>query len=57
MTPANGFTLALLLVATVAVASPPRTVIGPRTNALNKADPPFSAALRVADTLYLSGQS
>jgi reactive intermediate/imine deaminase len=46
----------LLLVTTTVAASTPRTFIEPRTNALNKTDPPFSGAVRVGDTLYVSGQ-
>ncbi len=46
----------LLLVATTTLASTPRTFIGPRSNALNKTEPPFSGAVKVGDTLYLSGQ-
>ncbi len=45
-----------LLVATTTFASTPRTVINPRTDALNKNEPPFSGAVKVGDTLYLSGQ-
>ncbi len=45
-----------LLVATSALAAPPRTVIDPRSEAQNKTEPPFSGAVRVGDTLYLSGQ-
>lgn len=52
----HGLTAALVLVATTTFASTPRTFIGPRTNALNKTDPPFSGAVKVGDTLYLSGQ-
>ncbi len=49
--------LALTLSAAAsASASTPRTFINPRTNALNKTDPPFSAAVKVGDTLYIAGQ-
>jgi len=48
--------LGLLLVATTALASSPRTFLNPRTNALNQNDAPFSGAVRVGDTLYISGQ-
>ncbi|MBK5255136.1 MAG: RidA family protein [Vicinamibacteria bacterium] len=30
--------------------------VNPRTNALNKNEPPFSGAVKVGDTLYISGQ-
>lgn len=56
MTTVNAVTLGLLLAAATAVADTPRTVINPRSPALNKTDPPFSGAVRVGDTLYLSGQ-
>lgn len=45
-----------LLVAATAFASTPRTVINPRSEALNKNEPPFSGAIKVGETLYLSGQ-
>lgn len=45
-----------LLVATAASAQTPRTVVNPRSEALNKTEPPFSGAVRVGDTLYISGQ-
>lgn len=45
-----------LLVATTALASTPRTVVNPRSEALNKNEPPFSGAVKIGDTLYLSGQ-
>ena len=45
-----------LLVATTASAQTPRTVVNPRSEALNKNEPPFSGAVRVGDTLYISGQ-
>jgi reactive intermediate/imine deaminase len=48
--------LGLLLVATTAFASTPRTFVNPRTNAANKTDAPFSGAVKAGDTLYLSGQ-
>ena len=56
MTKLKGITLGLLLAATSAIADTPRTVIAPRSNALNKTDPPFSGAVKVGDTLYISGQ-
>ena len=56
MTTLKGITLGLLLAATSAIADTPRTVIAPRSNALNKTDPPFSGAVKVGDTLYISGQ-
>ena len=52
----NGVSFGLLLVATTAIASGPRTFLSPRTNDLNKNDPPFSSAVKVGDTLYISGQ-
>lgn len=48
--------LGLLVAATSAIAASPRTVINPRSNALNKNEPPFSGAVKVGDTLYISGQ-
>ena len=45
-----------LLVAATASAGTPRTVVNPRSEALNKNEPPFSGAVRVGDTLYISGQ-
>ena len=56
MTKLKGITLGLLLATTSAIADTPRTVIAPRSNALNKTDPPFSGAVKVGDTLYISGQ-
>ena len=58
MSPLKAFGISLLLFSLTATvtASTPRTVLGPRTNALNKNDPPFSSAVKVGDTLYLSGQ-
>ncbi len=59
MTMLKGLGVAVLVAMTAAVtadAATPRTVIGPRTNAQNPGDPPFSGAVRVGDTLYLSGQ-
>lgn len=58
MTPTRSLALFLLFAATATAASAqtPRTVVGPRTNAANPNDPPFSAAVRVGDTLYISGQ-
>ena len=56
MTTLKCLSLSLLFIASTASASSPRTVIGPRTNAQNPNDPPFSGAVRVGDTLYLSGQ-
>ena len=52
----NGIGLSLMLVATTAIASTPRAVVDPRTNASNPNDPPFSGAVKVRDTLYVSGQ-
>jgi enamine deaminase RidA (YjgF/YER057c/UK114 family) len=46
---------ALLLSTAVAFAATPRTFVSPRTND-NKTDPPFSGAVKVQDTLYISGQ-
>lgn len=45
-----------LLFATAALAQTARTFVNPRSEALNKNEPPFSGAVRVGDTLYLSGQ-
>ena len=56
MSTLKGIGLGLLLVATTAFAQTPRTVFGPRTNAANRNEPPFSGAMKVGDTLYLSGQ-
>ena len=56
MRPIQGIALGLMLTATAALASTPRTFIDARTNALNKNDPPFSGSVKVGDTLYLSGQ-
>ena len=56
MTTLKSIALLLLLAATSAVAGVTRTVINPRSQALNQKDPPFSGAIRVADTLYISGQ-
>lgn len=53
------FALALLGIArpsSPALAGPPREVIDPRTASGNPTDPPFSGAVLVGDTLYLSGQ-
>ena len=47
--------LTLLFTATV-TAQTARTFVNPRSEALNKCEPPFSGAVRVGDTLYLSGQ-
>lgn len=44
-----------LLFASTALAQTPRTFVNPRSEALNKTEPPFSGAVRVGDTLYLSG--
>ena len=52
----HGIAAVLLLIAPTAQASGPRTYFDPRTNALNKNDPPFSGSVRVGDTLYISGQ-
>lgn len=48
--------LGLLLGAATAMAATPRTFISPRTNEKNPNDPPFSAAVKVGDTLYVAGQ-
>lgn len=48
--------LSLLVAATATTAETPRTVVNPRSEALNKNEPPFSGAVRVGDTLYISGQ-
>ena len=56
MSPSRSLSLILLFAAVSASAQTPRTVVGPRTNAANPNDPPFSAAVRVGDTLYISGQ-
>ncbi len=48
--------LGLLVLATTAFASTPRQFFGARTNALNKNEPPFSGAVLVGETLYVSGQ-
>lgn len=55
MTLFKGLALVLLLASTT-FAQTPRTVVNPRSNALNKTDPPFSGAVKVGDTLYISGQ-
>jgi enamine deaminase RidA (YjgF/YER057c/UK114 family) len=55
MSPLRGITISLVL-ASAALAAPPRTFTDPRSNALNKNDPPFSGSVKVGDTLYLSGQ-
>ena len=52
----KGIALGLMLAATTALAAQPRTYVDPRTNALNKNDPPFSGSVKVGDTLYISGQ-
>lgn len=56
MNPLKSIGFGLLLLATTAIASTPRTVVDPRTNAGNPDDPPFSGAVKVRDTLYVSGQ-
>jgi reactive intermediate/imine deaminase len=56
MSPFQGTALGLILAATTALAATPRTYFDPRTNALNKNDPPFSGSVKVGDTLYISGQ-
>lgn len=48
--------LGLLVLATTALASTPRQFFNARTNSLNRTDPPFSGAVRVGETLYISGQ-
>lgn len=50
---ATAFTLVL---AATALAQTTRTFVNPRSEALNKNETPFSGAVRVGDTLYLSGQ-
>jgi reactive intermediate/imine deaminase len=54
---APAFVLACAVCVSVpsALAGPPRETINPRSNA-NRTDPPFSGAVLVGDTLYLSGQ-
>lgn len=48
--------VALTAASTIAaVSGPPRETINPRTPS-NRTDPPFSGAVLVGDTLYLSGQ-
>ena len=56
MNTVKALSLALLLSSATAIASTPRTFLSPRTNELNKNDPPFSAAVKVRDTLYIAGQ-
>ncbi len=56
MSPLKGLAAGLALFATAAFAANPRTFIDPRSNALNKTDPPFSGSVKVKDTLYISGQ-
>lgn len=56
MKPVKAIGAGLLLIAMTAAASTPRTFVEPRTNALNQTDPPFSGAVKVRDTLYISGQ-
>ena len=51
----HGLSAFALLCAVSVSASTPRTFISPRTNE-NKTDPPFSGAVKVGDTLYISGQ-
>ena len=46
----------MLYPAATALAAGPRVYVDPRTNALNKNDPPFSGSVKVGDTLYISGQ-
>jgi 2-iminobutanoate/2-iminopropanoate deaminase len=55
MTPLKGAAL-LLLMSSFALAQSSRSYTNPRTNALNKTEAPFSGAVKVGDTLYLSGQ-
>lgn len=45
-----------LVLAAAALAQTARTFVNPRSEALNKNETPFSGAVRVGDTLYLSGQ-
>ncbi len=56
MRPIQGIALGLMFVAATALAAPPRTYVDPRTNAVNKNDPPFSGSVKVGDTVYISGQ-
>jgi enamine deaminase RidA (YjgF/YER057c/UK114 family) len=56
MRPIQGIALGLMFAATAALAAPPRNYVDPRTNALNKNDPPFSGSVKVRDTVYISGQ-
>jgi enamine deaminase RidA (YjgF/YER057c/UK114 family) len=56
MSPLKGLALGLTLCASAAFAANPRTFFDPRSNALSKNDPPFSASVKVKDTLYISGQ-
>jgi len=46
----------VLAMSALASASTPRSYVAPRSNDSNKTDPPFSGAVKVGDTLYLSGQ-
>lgn len=56
MTPFKAAAITLMFVAATALAGQPRTFNDPRSNALNKNDPPFSGSVKVGDTLYISGQ-
>ena len=56
MRPIQGIALGLMFVGTTALAAQPRTYVDPRTSAVNPNDPPFSGAVRVGNTLYISGQ-
>ncbi|MEO5763524.1 MAG: RidA family protein [Vicinamibacteria bacterium] len=51
----KSLSVGVVLCATTVMAGTPRTFINPR-NATNKTDPPFSGAVKVGDTLYISGQ-
>lgn len=56
MNPLKALVVSLTLAAATAFAGPSRTFNDPRTNVLNKNDPPFSGSVKVGDTLYISGQ-
>ena len=56
MSPLKGIAISLMFVGTSALAGPPRAYTDPRSNALNKTDPPFSGSVKVGGTLYISGQ-
>ncbi len=56
MSSLKAVSLGLLLGATTVLAPTPRTFLSPRTDTNNKNDAPFSGAVRVGDTVYVSGQ-